>query len=121
MKNKFSCTLLFKPLPYPKLIRKLLFICLIIFTAFQDAPAQEYFQQEVNYQINVTLNDHLHELSAFETIEYINNSPNALQLLYFHLWPNGYSNNQTELAKQLFTIKGKQKLFNDPELKGYMD
>jgi len=99
----------------------LLFACLVIFTTFPDASAQEYFQQEVNYQIKVTLNDKLHELSASESIKYINNSPNTIQLLYFHLWPNGYSNNQTELAKQLFSIKGKQKLFNDPELYGNMD
>ena len=121
MKNKFLCTFLLKPLSYPLFIRKLLFICLIIFTNFPDASAQEYFQQEVNYQIKVTLNDQLHELSASETIEYTNNSPDTLQFLYFHLWPNGYIDNKTELAKQLFVIKGKQKLFDDPELKGYMD
>jgi len=121
MKNKFSCTIHLKLLPYPLLIRKLLFTCLVVFTIFPNASAQEYFQQEVNYQINVTLNDKLHELSASESIKYINNSPNTIQLLYFHLWPNGYSNNQTELAKQLFSIKGKQKLFNDPELYGNMD
>ncbi len=121
MKNKFSCTSNRKPLPYPLFIRKLLFACLIIFTTFQETSAQEYFQQEVNYQINVTLNDKLHELNAFESIEYINNSPNTLQVLYFHLWPNGYTNNSTELAKQLFSINGKQKLFDDPELRGFMD
>jgi hypothetical protein len=121
MKNRFSGTSNWEAHRYPQFILKLLFICLIIFTTFQAATAQEYFQQEVNYQINVTLNDKLHELNASETIEYINNSPNTLQILYFHLWPNGYSNNQTELAKQLFTINGKQKLFNDNELRGYMD
>jgi len=121
MKNKSSCTSNRKPLPYPRFILKLLFLFLIIFTTFPHASAQEYFQQEVNYQINVTLNDQLHELNASETIEYINNSPNTLQLLYFHLWPNGYIDNNTELAKQLFTIKGKQKLFDDPELRGYID
>ncbi|HAQ21398.1 MAG TPA: hypothetical protein DCR40_19540 [Prolixibacteraceae bacterium] len=91
------------------------------FGLFSRAAAQEYFQQEVNFRINVSLNDKLHELNAFETIEYINHSPDTLNYLYFHLWPNGYSNNDTELAKQLFSIKGRQKLFNDPELMGYMD
>ena len=102
-------------------MRQIFLICLIVIITSSKASAQEYFQQEVNYQINVTLNDKLHELNAFETIEYINNSPNTLQSLYFHLWPNDYSNNQTELAKQLFSINGKQKLFDDPELRGYMD
>jgi hypothetical protein len=121
MKNKFSFTPNLKLLSFFLVTPKVFFICFIIFTTFQKAFAQEYFQQEVNYQINVTLNDKRHELNASETIEYINNSPNTLQLLYFHLWPNGYSNNHTELAKQLFSIKGKQKLFNDQELRGYID
>jgi len=102
-------------------IRQLLIICLIIFTTLRSASAQKYFQQEVNFQIKVTLNDQLHELNAFERIEYINNSPDTLRVLYFHLWPNGYSSNNTELARQLLNLKGKQKLFNDPELNGYID
>jgi len=105
----------------PKLIRQLIISCLIVFASFAEASSQEYFQQRVNYKIQVRLNDKLHELDAFETLDYINNSQDTLRFLFFHLWPNGYSNNKTELAKQLFSINGKQKLFNDPELKGYMD
>ena len=89
--------------------------------SFPNAAAQKYFQQEVNFKINVTLDDQLHELSAFETIGYKNNSPDTLKFLYFHLWANGYSNNKTELARQLFSLKGKAKLFKDPELRGYID
>ena len=85
------------------------------------ASSPEYFQQEVNYNIQVTLNDQLHELQAFENIEYINHSPDTLYFLYFHLWPNAYSNNNTPLAKQLIEQYGKQRLFNDPELKGCID
>jgi hypothetical protein len=103
------------------IIRRILITCLITFCSFFETYAQQYFQQEVNYKINVTLNDKLHELIAFETLEYINNSPDTLRFLFFHLWPNGYSNNNTELAKQLFTLNGKQKLFKDPELEGYID
>ena len=83
--------------------------------------SQVYFQQEVNYKINVSLNDSLHELNAFETIQYINNSPDTLHFLFFHLWPNGYSSNNTGLAKQLMTLRGKERLFNDPVLRGYID
>ena len=104
-----------------KIIRQLFISCLIVFCSFPEASAHKYFQQRVNYRIQVSLNDQLHELNAFETVEYINNSPDTLRFLIFHLWPNGYSDNKTELAKQLFSIKGKQKLFDDPELKGYMD
>ncbi|MGV8962660.1 MAG: M1 family metallopeptidase [Candidatus Saccharimonadaceae bacterium] len=98
-----------------------IFICLLIIGTSFQALSQEYFQQEVNYTIQVTLNDQLHELKAFETVVYINNSPDTLHFLYFHLWPNAYSNNNTSLAKQLFQFNGKQRLFNDPELRGFID
>ena len=98
-----------------------LFTCLFILMTFSKAYSQEYFQQEVNYNIHVTLNDKRHELNAFETINYINNSPDTLHFLYFHLWANGYVNNNTELAHQLFSLKGKAKLFKDPTLSGSID
>jgi hypothetical protein len=102
-------------------IKQLLFVVLIIVGSFSVASSQEYFQQEVNYTIHVTLNDKQHELTAFEAIEYINNSPDTLSFLLFHLWPNAYSSNNTALASQLFSVNGKGRLFNDPELKGYID
>jgi len=102
-------------------IWQLLLISLIITGPFNKVLSQEYFQQEVNYRIHVTLDDKQNELSAFETVEYINNSSDTLHFIYFHLWPNGYSNNATELAKQLLRSGGKAKLFNDPELRGYID
>src|SRR5665647_649688 len=88
---------------------------------FIDASSQDYFQQEVNYKIQVTLNDKIHELNGFESVEYINNSPATLRDMFFHLWPNAYSNNYTALAREIFARDGKGKLFNDPELKGYID
>jgi hypothetical protein len=92
-----------------------------IFWPFLNASSQQYFQQEVNYNIHVTLNDSKNELNGFESVEYINNSADSLRFLYFHLWANAYSDNNTELAKQLFLIKGREKLFKDPELKGFID
>jgi hypothetical protein len=64
--------------------------------------AQTYWQQEVNYNIQVKLNDKDHTLSAFEEFEYINHSPNTLNEIYIHLWPNAYRNGETALSKQLY-------------------
>ena len=102
-------------------LKRLLLIVILIITLIPSGPAQEYFQQEVNYNIKVLLNDRHHELSAFQTIQYINNSSDTLSFLYFHLWPNAYSNNDTPLGKQIRTQKGKEKLFNDPDLAGFID
>ncbi len=94
---------------------------LFIFFSCSRAFSQSYFQQEVNYKIEVKLNDREHVLNGYETIEYINNSPDTLNFLYFHLWPNAYSENSTDLAKELINRDGKEKLFNDPELRGFID
>ena len=61
---------------------------------------KEYFQQEVNYTIDVSLNDEKHLLDGKMQIEYINNSPDALERLIIHLWPNAYKNTDTNFAKQ---------------------
>ena len=74
-------------------MQKCMLRCLITFLCLSvNIFSQEnYFQQEVNYKINVTLNDVSHSLKAFEQIEYVNNSTTPLTFIYFHLWPNAYS------------------------------
>lgn len=97
----------------------MLFFLGVIFPG--KATAQNYFQQEVNFRINITLDDQNHVLRGNETFEYINHSPDTLHFLYVHLWPNAYSNNETALAKQLFELYGKQELFDKPDLAGWID
>ncbi|MCD4794668.1 MAG: M1 family metallopeptidase [Bacteroidales bacterium] len=95
-------------------------LIIVILISSYSSYSQDYFQQEVNYKIDVKLNDVTHELSAFETIEYINNSPDELSFIYFHIWPNAYDNNNTALAKQ--KLEGKWlKLFKVDEQRGYID
>lgn len=87
-------------IPY---IRVGILFVLILF-AFLPIPsiAQEYFQQNVKYSIDVKLNDKKHQLSAYEEIVYHNNSTQKLTELYFHLWPNAYANDNTALANELY-------------------
>ena len=86
--------------------------------AAQDKP---YFQQEVNYTIEVKLDDNKHMLNGSESFIYTNNSPDALSFIYIHIWPNAYKNRNTALAKQL--ARGKKfTLFTTlEENKGYID
>ena len=95
--------------------------CFMLAGFSQAALSQRYFQQEVNYQIHVKLNDKSHELNSFESVEYINKSTDTLSFVFFHLWPNAYSANSTALAKQLSGWRGKEQLFKDQELRGYID
>ena len=69
-----------------------------------------YWQQEVNFKINVRLDDKTHTLHAFESFEYINNSPNSLDKIYIHLWPNAYRDGKTALAKQIYEQSNKDVL-----------
>ena len=100
---------------------KTYFYFVLIFLISGNIYAQNYFQQEVNYRIEVSLDDENHKLHGFESIEYINNSPDELTFIYFHLWPNAYKNKNTALAQQLRYL-GK-KIMEDGEEKdfGYID
>jgi hypothetical protein len=96
-------------------------ICLIPFVFFPVVLAHESFQQEVNYKIDVALDDTRHILHGFQKITYINNSRDTLDFLFFHLWPNAFSSNNTGLSEQLLESEGRRLLFDDPELKGFID
>jgi len=65
------------------------------------AHAQDYFQQRVDYIIDVRLDDRTNDLFATETFTYTNNAPRALDTLWMHLWPNAYKDRGTALCEQL--------------------
>tara|TARA_Y100001934_G_scaffold283018_1_gene399927 strand:+ start:846 stop:3785 length:2940 start_codon:yes stop_codon:yes gene_type:complete len=85
-----------------------------------NLTANAYWQQEVNYKINVELFDSTHTLSAFEKVTYINNSPDTLSEMYFHLWPNAYQSS-TPLEKQLTEDGNTTLYFGDEKFKGKLD
>jgi len=102
-------------------MKKLLLFLFVSSLTVAQIKAQTYFQQEVNYTINVKLDDVKHEFTGDEKIEYINNSPTTLTYIYMHLWPNAYKDNNTALAKQLLS-SGTTKLYYAKENeKGYID
>lgn len=63
--------------------------------------AQDYFQQQVDYTINVRLDDEQHMLHAQESFTYTNNSTTTLDTLWIHLWPNAYRDQETALCEQM--------------------
>jgi hypothetical protein len=101
--------------------KRILCFCISILFSPLFIFSQSYWQQRVNYTINVKLNDQKHELSGFENVEYNNHSPEPLEFIYFHLWPNAYKDNTSALAKQ-FLQQGKRNLyFADVSERGYID
>ena len=67
-----------------------------------QSQTQAYFQQRVDHEIKVELDDVNHELNAEIKTIYTNNSPEALDEIWMHLWPNAYSSGKTALAKQQY-------------------
>ncbi len=94
---------------------------LFIILLSQDLSAQPYFQQQVDYRINVRLDDVKHELHATEEFDYLNNSPQALDTIWIHLWPNAYKDRNTALCEQLDRMNDSRLHFAAPEQRGFID
>ncbi len=62
---------------------------------------RSYWQQKLNYDIKVTLDDKAKTLKGSETILYKNNSPETLTFIWFHIYPNAYKNKTTALFQQI--------------------
>jgi Peptidase family M1 domain len=110
---------IFDKLNFP--LKKLFFLsvslCLLSFANCQ----LNYWQQQVNHTIDVSLNDKEHTLDAFETIEYINNSPDTLRFIWFHIWPNAYKNDKTSFTDHALENGNTKFYFSDKEQKGYIN
>ncbi|MEI9808580.1 MAG: M1 family metallopeptidase [Bacteroidota bacterium] len=102
-------------------MKRIIFFVLAAQTSWLAASAQ-YWQQEVNYKIDVSLNDKSHTLKGFLNLEYTNHSPDTLGYIWFHLWPNAYKNETTAYAKQIFRDKTEgKKRWKEMKDKGYID
>lgn len=96
---------------------------LVILLVVQIFPldTQDYWQQEVAYEIHVSLNDSAHTLSAHEKLTYTNNSPDTLTFIWFHLWPNAYKNNETAYARQKITHYSTSFHWSSAKERGFID
>jgi hypothetical protein len=101
-------------------IKRLVF-SLAFFYAIASEAQTTYFQQEVNYTIKVKLDDEKFGLHAFEEMQYINNSPQSLNFIYVHLWPNAYKNNSTALVKQMLSNGDSKLYFAKSSERGFID
>ena len=81
----------------------------------------QYWQQKVDYIIDVRLNEKEKTLDAFEKISYTNNSPDTLHFIWFHLWPNAYKNDRTAFSDQLLGNGSTKFYFSSKEERGYIN
>jgi hypothetical protein len=80
-----------------------------------------YFQQQLEYDIKAKLNDVTHTVSGNIQIKYTNRSKSSLDTLWFHLWPNAYADRSTPLCKQLVTDRNTSLFFADDKDRGAID
>ncbi|MBC7903967.1 MAG: M1 family metallopeptidase [Gemmatimonadaceae bacterium] len=98
-------------------------VLLFLVCAVSGVPAfsQSYWQQQVNHLIDVTLVDSTHELNGFEKIEYYNNSPDTLDFIWFHIWPNAFKNDRTAFSEQRLQNNKTDFYFSKKEERGYIN
>ena len=66
---------------------------LIIYLSFINiifANNAGYWQQEVDYKMKVVLIDSARQIACASKIIYTNNSPDTLDRIYMHLYPNAF-------------------------------
>ncbi len=102
-------------------MKKLVAALLSFLSVEAIAQTGYYFQQEVNYTIEVSLNDKDHSLTGFESFVYTNNSSQSLDKIFIHLWPNAYKNAKTAMSKQKFRQGDFFMLWAKPTAKGFID
>lgn len=81
----------------------------------------QYWQQHVDYIIDVSLNDREKTLDGFEKLTYTNNSPDTLTYIWFHLWPNAYKNDRTAFTDQTLELGDTRFYFSNREERGYIN
>jgi hypothetical protein len=101
---------------------RLAFFSMLLFLGFiVHAQTPAYWQQQVNYTIQVSLDDQKHQLDGTVSMEYSNNSPDKLDFIWFHLWPNAYKNETTAFARQLLRDEDGKKRLKGMKDKGAME
>ena len=64
------------------------------------APGHQYWQQQVNYKIDIAIDDKTQRLTGSESIEYTNNSPDTLRYIWIQLDQNRLKrNSNTNLSR----------------------
>ena len=93
-----------------KTISKILFLSSIICHLSSSVQAQpDRWQQRIKYIINVNMNVQTNRFTGTEKIEYINNSPDTLDRIFFHVYWNAFQPNSSmdvrsrELGKTVLT------------------
>ncbi|SVA63473.1 uncharacterized protein METZ01_LOCUS116327, partial [marine metagenome] len=65
-------------------------IVIYIYSMVIADPIDGYWQQKVDYDMEITLHDSIRQIAGKTIIKYTNNSPDSLDRIYMHLYPNAF-------------------------------
>jgi len=82
------------------ILQPIILVVLVAIWLPLQAQQNKRWQQQVNYTLDVTLDDTLHQLTGLAQYDYHNNSNDTLRYIWFHIWPNAYKNDKTALVNQ---------------------
>ena len=98
-------------------LRHLVFLWFSTFTITN--AAENYWQQFVHYNFKVHLNAEQHYLTGDGVITYKNNSPDTLDRIYLHLYPNAFRNENSTMAQEGKKLGYRRRITR--ENNGYID
>jgi len=79
-----------------------------VYRTASGAPGPEYWQQRANYDIKVRLDEERRRITASETIEYTNHSPDALHYIWLQLDQNRFSDGSLDrLSETASSLAGR--------------
>ncbi len=95
-----------------------------VYRTASGAPGHQYWQQQADYKIDVTLNDDNQTLTGSATITYYNNSPDALKYIWMQMDQNRFESksmdqlsrvtpkNTTEMTMERFRKHVEEQVFD---------
>ncbi|MDP7592454.1 MAG: M1 family aminopeptidase [Litorilituus sp.] len=95
-----------------------------IYRTASGAPGHKYWQQQVDYDVEITLDDKTQQLTGAETLNYQNNSPDTLRYIWLQLDQNKLQRgsdaklSQSSSALKKETFSRVRKLIETPKFNG---
>lgn len=71
-------------------MNKRIFLFFVLISLFFSAQQNAYYQQYAQYKMDIDVNAENYTYTGKQTINYTNNSPDKLDVLYFHLYWNAF-------------------------------
>lgn len=87
----------------------------------KQSSTQAKWQQRIDHTMAVYFDENKRFLRCTESINYVNNSPNELNEIWFHIWPNAFKDNRTAYGREA-VANGNKKFYNATEEEiGFLD